>query len=242
MGRPRVSPFEKTCIVCGKVFPTPTPDDALRKTCSRVCLGETSRMRRAGKKSPGIGGSPRRSKVEETCVICGNVFPLTISQAAGGRQTCSDECRFIKLSRSKGGLGTGTCEGCGRQYEVSRYHLRRGRRFCNDDCRLEWFATQAPTGEQNPYWRGGGRGYYGPSWREARRNAWQRDNERCTRCGRSSSELGYRPIVHHIIPFKTFGVERHSEANQLDNLACLCRSCHMKVEWDLHRKSHVSDG
>jgi DEAD/DEAH box helicase domain-containing protein len=43
--------------------------------------------------------------------------------------------------------------------------------------------------------------------------------------------------VHHIQPFRTFGYvrgknDRHLEANRLENLVTLCRSCHRRVEVD----------
>lgn len=190
---------------------------------------------RKGVKRPGIGGAKRRSKRSIECTVCTQEVPITAQQAADGVRTCSEPCRRELVSRSKGSLGTGTCEGCGAEYRVSRYHLRAGRRFCGDICRLAWWATQTPAGEDNPLWTGGAPEYYGPSWRAARRAAWERDNESCTACGRTSEELGQRPIVHHVVPFKSFGVEEHERANQLDNLVCLCRSCHMKVHWKMRR-------
>jgi hypothetical protein len=185
----------------------------------------------------GIGVKPRRSKREETCAVCGTVFPLTVRQASDGKQTCSRVCTAALRSKLKGGLAEAVCEGCGGTYRVSRYYLRQGRRFCGDACRLAWWATQAQRGEANPNWRGGeSLEYYGPSWQAARRRAWERDQERCTRCGRTRAEEGQRPAVHHRIAFASFGPARHEEANQLDNLICLCRSCHAKIEGQLFRK------
>jgi predicted HNH restriction endonuclease len=36
--------------------------------------------------------------------------------------------------------------------------------------------------------------------------------------------------VHHIIPFRKFGIERYQEANSLSNLICYCNLCHLIVE------------
>lgn len=239
MARPRKSATENQCIVCGTFFPVAF-NQTKRKTCSQECLKENVKARRTGKHFPGKGGRARVSKSEETCVICSKTFPLTTTEAAGGKKTCSDQCRNAYYSQVSGGLGEGICEGCGKHYKVSRYFLRNGRRFCGDACRLQWFSQQALTGEESPYWRGGTwAGYYGASWQSARRSARERDNHQCIECGKHRDELGYEPIVHHKVPFKHFGVERHIEANNLDNLCCYCRSCHLKIEWRLHRRKKI---
>jgi hypothetical protein len=231
MARPRMTPTHNTCVICGNSFQV-TVKQVRRKTCSEDCRSRELQQRRLGKKYPGKGGPKRKTKRSEACIICGAEFALTSGQAIQGRKTCSEPCRWKYYSQVRGGLGQVTCEGCGQSFKVSRYHIRHGRRFCTDQCRLTWFAGQTQTGEQNPFWKGGKRPeYYGPSWRAARRAAWARDNETCTQCGKTSEQLGYRPVVHHKTPFRQFGVERHLEGNQLSNLECLCRSCHLRAEW-----------
>jgi len=83
-------------------------------------------------------------------------------------------------------------------------------------------------GNDNPAWKGGYDPYYGPNWKEQRRKALDRDNGTCQGCGRTASDLGQRPDVHHITPFREF--DDYEEANKLSNLVCLCRSCH--GEWE----------
>jgi DEAD/DEAH box helicase domain-containing protein len=81
-----------------------------------------------------------------------------------------------------------------------------------------------------------GRDDRGPNWEQQRNRARERDNHRCRHCG-----LPERPQrghdVHHIQPFRTFGYVRgqndhYLEANRLENLVTLCRSCHRRVEVD----------
>ncbi len=76
----------------------------------------------------------------------------------------------------------------------------------------------------------------GPNWSEQRNLARARDGYRCRHCG-----LPERPErshdVHHIQPFRTFGYvrgknEHYLEANRLENLVTLCRTCHRRVEAD----------
>jgi len=80
-------------------------------------------------------------------------------------------------------------------------------------------------GEHHPRWKGGGEEYYGKSWKRQRRKARERDGDECVICGD-----GDQVDVHHIRPFREFGVENHERANRLDNLVCLCRKHHAKWE------------
>ena len=84
------------------------------------------------------------------------------------------------------------------------------------------------SGENNPFWTGGYYPYYGPNWRQQRRLARKRATGHCEKCG---SEPSYNLIVHHKKSFKK--CLNYLEANNLDNLICLCRSCHMKEERNL---------
>ena len=84
-------------------------------------------------------------------------------------------------------------------------------------------------GDKNPAWRGGYEPYYGPNWNQQRKNCLERDNHICRICGAKENGKGHN--VHHIIPFREFGRERYTDANQLDNLITLCDKCHLEVEW-----------
>lgn len=75
---------------------------------------------------------------------------------------------------------------------------------------------------------------YGPNWQEQRNNARKRDGFRCTKCNAPERE-DQEHDVHHVTPFRDFGYvagrnEAYKEANQLENLQTLCRSCHRAVE------------
>ncbi len=76
----------------------------------------------------------------------------------------------------------------------------------------------------------------GPNWEQQRNRARERDGYRCVHCG-APERPGYAHDVHHILPFRTFGYvrgenDRYLEANRLENLVTLCRSCHYRVEVD----------
>jgi len=112
------------------------------------------------------------------------------------------------------------CETCGMTEQVPEY--LNDRRFCSPSCRGEWVSENV-SGEDHPLWEGGRSGWRGPNWRDQRQKALGRDNHRCQICN-SSNQL----IVHHIVSYHEF--DRDTEANAIENLATLCRSCHGYLE------------
>lgn len=89
----------------------------------------------------------------------------------------------------------------------------------------QWASTRF--GSNSPTWKGGHRYYVegkhgrdkdGLSWKQQRLKAWERDDYTCQHCGKVQE--GWRPDVHHKIPYRISG------SHALENLTCLCRSCH----------------
>lgn len=147
--------------------------------------------------------------------------------------TCSTECRDEwqtgeNAANWKGGKVTSTCEWCGEEYKTHE-NKADSQRFCGQSCQRRWHPEHF-SGENNPVWKGGKTRYYGPSWYKQRRKARERDDHTCQSCGVTKEEYGRSMSVHHIIPFREFGVDRHEEANRLSNLVSLCRECHRKYE------------
>ena len=82
---------------------------------------------------------------------------------------------------------------------------------------------------------------YGPNWQAQRRRVRARDGYRCTQCGRPEAP-GQQHDVHHLVPFRTFGYmpglnQHYEEANQLDNLVLVCRTCHRRLEGGVRVRS-----
>lgn len=63
--------------------------------------------------------------------------------------------------------------------------------------------------------------------KELREYIRKRDKYTCQRCGIHEKELGQQLDIHHIIPWRVFG---DCSAHFDDNLICLCRRCHVKME------------
>ncbi len=75
---------------------------------------------------------------------------------------------------------------------------------------------------------------YGPNWQEQRAAVRARDRFRCTQCG-APEPPDRQHDVHHLTPFRTFGYvpgrnEAYREANRLENLLLVCRTCHQRLE------------
>lgn len=116
------------------------------------------------------------------------------------------------------------CEQCGTQFQFERKY-RGERRFCSLDCANRW-KSQSMRGEDHHNWTGQDHyTYYGANWKDQREKVVSRDVI-CRICEHDGSE--HRLEVHHITPIKSF--DDPEDANTLDNLILLCRSCHGKVE------------
>lgn len=84
-------------------------------------------------------------------------------------------------------------------------------------------------GERNKLWKGGrSNTIYKGRWANQRDKARERDNWRCQRCGVKESDISRELDVHHKKPYRKF--EDKENANKLENLITLCRSCHGKME------------
>ncbi|MBL8050506.1 MAG: DEAD/DEAH box helicase [Anaerolineales bacterium] len=77
---------------------------------------------------------------------------------------------------------------------------------------------------------------YGPNWQKIRETVRQRDQFTCQVCG--AVETNRQHDVHHKTPFRAFtSIE---EANRLENLTTLCRTCHQKVEQNVKMRSGLA--
>lgn len=91
----------------------------------------------------------------------------------------------------------------------------------------------ASSGEEHPKWVEGYDEYYGDSWYFKRKECLKRDGGECRLCGKDYTDEDYfsNPDVHHIEPVSEWDVEEeHEEMNDLNNLVCLCKSCHRPLE------------
>jgi len=171
------------------------------------------------------------SKVDVYCEHCGDFYKRVYKSAEDNYsncQECRSEVNSERVSGEKNPMhGTGgfvefDCLNCG------KHHRRPARTntpdvYCDMDCR-----DAHQVGENNPVYNGGKEHYYGPKWEQQRQKALERDNYRCQSCGKSNEKASIALNVHHIKPYKTF--EDKEKAHRLNNLVCLCLSCHSRWE------------
>ena len=85
---------------------------------------------------------------------------------------------------------------------------------------------------------------YGPDWPQIRDRVRARDGYQCQACGAPESDpsSGFRAArqhdVHHKTPFRSF--VSAEQANRLENLTTLCRTCHQKVEQSVRMRSGLA--
>ena len=189
--------------------------------CSQSCFGKWLSAYKVGKE--------HHSYSSTECIFkkCGKTFAVQPNELERGYGVfCSRQCKH-----DYGRVYT-ICEQCGKDITVAKSQQERyTMSFCSIECKSKWQSIHC-AGENAPNWKGGYDPYYGASWREARRQARKRDNHTCQYpgCDVTREDLGKALNVHHIIPFREFGVENHEEANDLSNLICLCNVHHTYVE------------
>lgn len=213
--------------------------DSSRKTISKYMEQKgverrSFRDNRSGRKN----GNWNRKTVE--CRECGKNFEVNKYQIENGRKYCSESCkgksrgRQIKGSNNpsyKGGdVESDPCRWCG-ETKMVRPSVK-DRPFCGKNCYDKWqseYRKGTITEEDNPMWQENpSREYrYGRNWNGQRRKALDRDNHECQLC-RSVKNLE----VHHKKPIATFDRSNekwYKEANKIQNLITLCRSCHANI-------------
>lgn len=82
---------------------------------------------------------------------------------------------------------------------------------------------------------------YGPGWQKIRLAVRKRDQFKCQVCGAVESTREHD--VHHKIPFRAFVREGSADpvqANRLENLITVCRTCHQKVEQNVRMRSGLA--
>lgn len=246
-----------TCKGCQKPFTTFRSSGYLAKYpnlyCSKACFmrswekaelfvcgeckQEFTARRTKDRPNPKFCSRACRNKniaaiVDFVCPECGKVFQR--HQSVYTRycsKTCAGRHSHVVLRNRK--FEDRDCTHCGKV--VGGVGRMRRRRFCDAACRSAYAEgvsrddylaiVRAENNDLRVAY-----GYRGPNWKQQRRNARHRDHYRCQRCGKHEDELGERLNVHHIKPFRDFGLENYKAANVLSNLISLCPFCHRHVE------------
>lgn len=173
----------------------------------------------------------RYKRVTLQCPTCGKDFERAPHDVRGrSKSFCSMRCYTAHKAAESVIV---PCDACGKELYRQRWQVRKFKHFfCDFRCEGDWLVTNVAA-EGNPNWKGGAARYYGPNWPAQARAARRRDNYCCQACGIRQTNKALD--VHHVIPFKSFGYiygENNSylQANELNNLVSLCRTCHNLIE------------
>jgi hypothetical protein len=167
-----------------------------------------------------IGRSAAGNK--ETCTICGKTYAVRPSRPSS---FCSRACQVESWKTPR---VEKVCEHCGDTFEVNQYRADSAR-FCSFSCRAYAVSVGKTIGVKDPNRVSNPRHYERPYYLKLATKARKRDNYTCQDCGRQFEVGEYGLDVHHIVPIRCGGKDK------LNNLVCLCRSCHVKVETALRR-------
>ncbi len=194
----------KNCEICGKPFEVKPYRAKKARFCSFICSGHWHMANRSMPNQHKIGNTWRKG-LRPT-----NAFTSEQVRVANSPRLVVVQ-EFI-------------CEHCGKTFAVKPWLVRQNGtpRFCSHEC---FHLSGAFLGNKSPCWVGGKQTYRGRTWHAARLLAIERDKGTCRLCGRI---IGNSIPVHHVRPFRDFPTTE--AANSLDNLICLCQSCHMKQE------------
>lgn len=217
------------CEECEKSFDV-SPSRAKRaRYCCAACRVNAMRVRFQGSENPSYKGGPQTLP----CDWCGELVVRAPSSRCKYQHTfCSRECyghwRSANIKGEAHPLYTGKlvteCAQCGAKLERHPHRFEVAERhYCDLTCLSQW-QSEHVKGPAHHQWLGGERHRYGPDWPVQQELARARDRGVCRICGKTAEEQGRALDVHHVVPF------RESHNNALDNLVCLCRGCHPRVE------------
>jgi hypothetical protein len=175
--------------------------------------------------------------IEVKCTKCNNI--LQVIQSKYEKQEnffCDQQCYHEYYTGTNHPnyqtRYTINCDHCNTKFNAIEAFIGKNN-FCSIECQHKW-QSENRNGENHPSYKGGPTKFRGEKWYIQRKKALERDNYKCQRCGKTQEQIidsdhqFTRPDVHHIIPFRRF--DKPIEANKLQNLICLCKTCHGIIE------------
>ena len=207
----------KICEKCGKEFEVKQSHAERRKRCSKECQREQRTLE---------------------CDFCHKPYSVKLAEVERSHY-CSKSCYHEGMKQITGPSNPRwkrvdvSCAYCDTIIHIVPSQIKdKGNFFCDSKCYGKWI-SENKNGKNANAWRGGQKKWRGPNWQAQRKLALERDNYKCQHCGITQKKLGRFLDVHHIVPFRLFGISRYVEANDLLNLICLCQQCHMQAEHNM---------
>lgn len=163
------------------------------------------------------------------CETCGIEFEISPSRLKYGRgKNCSKNCQSISVSKKNTKEKVKfNCLNCGKEFSLLECQIENkigAGKWCSRSCRDLY-----RIGKNHPLYIGERFIKRGANWQSQKRKALIRDNYTCQTCG-DNNNLN----IHHIKPYRFFNND-YKKANRLNNLICLCSSCHRKEDYNIQK-------
>ncbi|UGO50843.1 HNH endonuclease [Bacillus phage vB_BanS_Sophrita] len=214
--------FEYKCADCQKKVIRTKEGIKTNVFCNDTCKG-----RYVGKKNKNGKPTQEKKNYKITCQFCEIESVVTYSRR--NRKFCNQNCRasYNAKKNNQTNRVEVLCNNCDKKFEKVPSDIKN-LNFCKTDCMYEYYSKEGLfSGENSGTWNGGKITYYGKNWLSQRRKVRKRDNYTCQKCGIHENEYGQELSVHHKKPFVMF--DDYIEANQDDNLTCVCEPCHREI-------------
>lgn len=224
------------CAECSNEVIRKKPNLTRNVFCNYSCKGKyLGKMPRTKPREKGDG------RISKICNNCGKDYSVVASRI--NSKFCSLKCKGETNAKHSPHCQPNRvlikCSYCEKEHERTMSDIEL-RNFCSMSCMGKYYKEyKLFTGENNGAWNGGKVTYRGKNWQEQRQKAKERDEYTCTKCGIKEEELEQSLSVHHIIPFQYF--KNYQEANDLENLVCVCESCHRKIHSGDNHHSKFKD-
>lgn len=184
-------------------------------------------------KCPDCGKIAKRNRQEirsQNHTICSKCVKHRRARTILTTATCIILKQFSNRNKHGNRSALVQCPRCGKIYERQRATIvALAHTICSSCSRA---------GSHSPLWKGGGKRYYGPGWKEVSSWVRERDNYRCQypSCDVREQDLVRTIPVHHIIPL--LESSDHSEKN----LITLCPKHHLWADHHLDLSIPLFDG
>jgi len=226
-GHPSWNRKSVECAQCGEKLLRPESElDKSRHFCDNSCRGEWQ------SENYNRSDNPNWQRITVECDYCGSELKRPPYKEKQENHFCDRECQGNYQSENWTGEASPRwesketeCVNCGAGLLRAPYKFNQKGQFCDLTCfheRQSYTQTDSVNDPDN-------RGRF---WKQQRKKALRRDEFKCQECGISQSEHeknhGMSLHVHHIKPSREF--ESKYNAHSIENLVCLCISCHPENE------------
>jgi len=208
----------KKCVICETAFDANSRNFGRgRQTyCGPRCRQVANNRRHWRRRNP----PKTEEELRRLCVVCGVQFITDPTHS--GALTCSVKCNEARMnamrrrqSAQRLERAKRECAICGLAFMPNKFGVGKTK-YCSPECAKIATARRSVAADTRPY----NRRLNGSAWKRAKKQAIERDGGKCRACG-----VECKPHVHHAF----YRTEAEMNDHGIDNLICLCGTCHRKI-------------